>query len=57
MQKQVQLWLDNQLGAFVDPIYTGDWPHSVKEKFGDILPAFTDRQSEKLKGSIDIFSL
>lgn len=45
------------LGWFADPIYHGDYPKVMKERIGDKLPEFTDKEKELLKGSSDFFGL
>jgi beta-glucosidase len=45
------------LGWFADPIYTGDYPETMRSRLGDRLPNFTDREAEALRGSTDFFGL
>jgi beta-glucosidase/6-phospho-beta-glucosidase/beta-galactosidase len=42
-----------QVGMYFDPIFFGDWPHSMKKMVGDRLPKFTHEQKELVKGSHD----
>ncbi|MEJ2640008.1 MAG: GH1 family beta-glucosidase [Desulfosarcinaceae bacterium] len=45
------------LGWFADPLYTGDYPEIMRSRLSDRLPAFTDRETEALRGSVDFFGL
>lgn len=45
------------LGWFADPIYFGDYPQIMKDRVGDRLPTFTEKQKQLLKGSSDFFGL
>ncbi|KAK4487886.1 hypothetical protein RD792_003624 [Penstemon davidsonii] len=49
--------LDFQLGWFLDPIYRGDYPESMRERLGDHLPKFSKREIELLKTSVDFIGL
>lgn len=49
--------LDWQMGLFVDPIYEGDYPESVKSFCGDRLPCFTEEEKTMVKGTNDFFGL
>lgn len=49
--------LDFELGWFADPVYTGDYPQSMREIVGDRLPKFSTEESELLRGSSDFFGL
>eukprot|EP00928_Gymnodinium_smaydae_P080847 TRINITY_DN64463_c0_g1_i1.p1 TRINITY_DN64463_c0_g1~~TRINITY_DN64463_c0_g1_i1.p1 ORF type:complete len:556 (-),score=71.42 TRINITY_DN64463_c0_g1_i1:29-1543(-) len=49
--------LDWQMGLFVDPIYTGDYPASMREFLGERLPTFTEDEKALVKGSNDFFGL
>ena len=49
--------MDEELGWFADPLYFGDYPESVKARYGADLPAFTEAQKRSLKGSTDYFAL
>jgi len=44
-------------GWFADPIYTGDYPDSMKQYAGSRLPTFTDAEKTLLKGSSDHYAL
>ncbi|KAH7299285.1 hypothetical protein KP509_24G003600 [Ceratopteris richardii] len=48
---------DFLLGWFLDPIFSGDYPLSMREYVGKRLPEFTLEQSAKLNGSIDFLGL
>lgn len=45
------------LGWFADPIYLGDYPDVMRQRLGERLPRFTDKEKEKLKESSDFFGL
>ena len=45
------------LGAFTDPIITGDWNPIMKERAGKLLIPFTDAEKRVLRGSVDFFAL
>ena len=49
--------MDEELGWFADPLYFGDYPASMRERYGADLPAFTESQKASLKGSADYFAL
>ncbi|GFP95768.1 beta-glucosidase 42 [Phtheirospermum japonicum] len=49
--------LDFQLGWYLDPIYHGDYPETMREKLGDRLPKFSERDKELLKNSTDFIGL
>lgn len=49
--------MDEELGWFADPLYFGDYPESMKARYGVDLPAFTEAQKRSLKGSTDFFAL
>jgi len=49
--------LDWQMGLFVDPIYHGDYPESVKAFCGDRLPCFTEEEKALIQGTNDFFGL
>ncbi|XP_059072889.1 beta-glucosidase 6-like [Cryptomeria japonica] len=48
-----QIAQDFQLGWFMDPIYFGDYPASMRERVGHRLPIFNKTQSAMVKGSLD----
>jgi len=53
-----QLYHDFHIGWFADPIYlSGDYPPSMRERLGDVLPRFTKEQSAMVKGSFDFYGL
>ncbi|CAE8641510.1 unnamed protein product, partial [Polarella glacialis] len=53
-----QLYHDFNIGWFADPIYlTGDYPASMRERLGDLLPRFTAQQSALVRGSFDFYGL
>jgi beta-glucosidase/6-phospho-beta-glucosidase/beta-galactosidase len=49
---------DFQLGWFNSPTWTtGDYPKSMRDTLGDLLPKFTPAQSKMLLGSCDFFAI
>ncbi|XP_050276643.1 beta-glucosidase 12-like isoform X1 [Quercus robur] len=56
-REAAQRSLDFKLGWFMDPLSTGDYPHSMRALVGDRLPKFTKEQSELVKGSLDFLGL
>ncbi|PHT64990.1 Beta-glucosidase 42 [Capsicum annuum] len=49
--------LDFQLGWYLDPIFFGDYPESMRERLGDRLPKFSQQDRELLKHSLDFIGL
>ncbi len=49
--------LEFYLGWFADPLYTGDYPASMRDRVGDRLPVFSDEDRALLRGSADFFGL
>lgn len=52
-----QRTVDFQIGWYIDPLFSGDYPSSMKKIVGSRLPNFTEEQSKKLKGSFDFVGL
>jgi beta-glucosidase len=52
-----QIRNDLGFGWWVDPVYTGDYPESMKAKLWILLPKFTEEDKKLLKGSTDYFGL
>ncbi|KAF1993474.1 glycoside hydrolase family 1 protein [Amniculicola lignicola CBS 123094] len=48
---------DFSVGWFGGPWTDGDYPTSLRETLGDILPAFTDEEKELVKGSCDFYAI
>eukprot|EP00253_Pinus_taeda_P000856 PITA_00856 len=48
---------DFQLGWFMDPLFLGDYPSSMRERVGNRLPAFSAQESHRVKGSVDFVGL
>ncbi|KAF2140338.1 glycoside hydrolase family 1 protein [Aplosporella prunicola CBS 121167] len=48
---------DFVLGWFGGPWTDGDYPQSLKEILGDILPSFTPEEKELVKGSCDFYAI
>ncbi|GLJ13302.1 hypothetical protein SUGI_0209980 [Cryptomeria japonica] len=57
MDKVTRKTLDFHNGWFIDPLFFGDYPSSMKKNVGSRLPNFTKEQSKKLKGSFDFVGL
>lgn len=49
--------MDEELGWFADPVFTGDYPRSMRSRLGYFLPQFTEEQKAQIKGSVDFFAL
>eukprot|EP00252_Welwitschia_mirabilis_P012060 TRINITY_DN2683_c0_g1_i1.p1 TRINITY_DN2683_c0_g1~~TRINITY_DN2683_c0_g1_i1.p1 ORF type:complete len:371 (-),score=21.01 TRINITY_DN2683_c0_g1_i1:710-1822(-) len=49
--------LDFELGWFLDPLYFGDYPSSMKDLVESRLPEFSAEQSALLKGSLDFLGI
>ncbi|KAH9292099.1 hypothetical protein KI387_042714, partial [Taxus chinensis] len=48
-----QIGQDFQFGWFMDPIFFGDYPASMRRRVGSRLPTFSKIQSALVKGSLD----
>jgi beta-glucosidase len=55
--KAAQLRLDFSFGWFVDPLFNGDYPETMRKQFGPLLPRLTKKEKQLLKGSFDFFGL
>ncbi|KAI3887997.1 hypothetical protein MKW92_021359 [Papaver armeniacum] len=49
--------LDFHFGWYLDPIYFGDYPKTMREKLGDRLPKFSDEDRELLRNSVDFVGI
>ncbi|KAH9622775.1 hypothetical protein KSS87_007371 [Heliosperma pusillum] len=49
--------LDFQLGWYLDPIFFGDYPLTMRERLGERLPKFSDEEKELLHNSVDFLGL
>ncbi|XP_066430720.1 beta-klotho [Eleutherodactylus coqui] len=50
--------MDTVLGRFAKPIHIdGDYPESLKRKYGSILPRFSESEKAYIKGTADFFAL
>ncbi|KAI8555998.1 hypothetical protein RHMOL_Rhmol05G0218600 [Rhododendron molle] len=49
--------LDFQLGWYLDPIFYGDYPETMRERLGDRLPKFSEKNKELLRNSVDFLGL
>ncbi|KAI3757063.1 hypothetical protein L6452_04596 [Arctium lappa] len=49
--------IDFQLGWYLDPIFLGDYPKSMRERLGDLLPVFSDKDKDILRNSVDFVGL
>ncbi|XVF04938.1 hypothetical protein REPUB_Repub05bG0127700 [Reevesia pubescens] len=48
---------DFYIGWFINPLLYGDYPRSMRETAGSRMPAFTNSESEQVKGSLDFIGL
>lgn len=56
-KEAAQRHLEFQLGWFLDPIYFGDYPDSMRKYVRDRLPMFSKEQMGLLRGSLDFIGL
>eukprot|EP01018_Ginkgo_biloba_P011743 Gb_21209 [translate_table: standard] len=56
-KEAAQRALDFQLGWFMDPIYFGDYPDSMRQMVGNRLPIFSIQQSKLLRESLDFVGI
>ncbi|CAM0884104.1 unnamed protein product [Alopecurus aequalis] len=49
--------IDFLLGWYLDPIYFGDYPESMRERLGDRLPKFSEKDRELIRNKIDFIGL
>ncbi|CDP21897.1 unnamed protein product, partial [Coffea canephora] len=49
--------VDFFLGWFLDPLTSGDYPKSMRDKLGGRLPKLTQQQSKLIRGSLDFLGL
>lgn len=52
-----QRHLEFNLGWFLDPIFFGDYPSSMREKIGERLPQFTAEEKNLIQGSLDFVGI
>lgn len=48
---------DFQLGWFLDPLFFGDYPASMRERVANRLPSFSSEESNLVKGSLDFVGI
>jgi len=46
-----------QIGWFLDPVFAGDYPESMRKAVGSRLPEFTTEEKAYLKGSVDYIAI
>lgn len=56
-QVATQRNFDFSIGWFGGPWTDGDYPQSLKDTLGDLLPEFTDEEKELIKGSCDFYAI
>lgn len=56
-QEAAQRALEFFLGWFADPLYLGDYPESMRDTLGPLLPKFTEQERSEIQGSCDFFAL
>ncbi|RUP47511.1 glycoside hydrolase superfamily [Jimgerdemannia flammicorona] len=44
------------VGLYAQPIWIGDYPPTMRQSMGSIIPTFTPTQLELIKGSVDFFA-
>ncbi|GAY48808.1 hypothetical protein CUMW_114590 [Citrus unshiu] len=52
-----QRYFDFLIGWVANPLVYGDYPKTMKQNAGSRLPAFTDRESQQIKGSADFIGV
>ena len=50
-------YLNATIGWFTQPLVTGDYPDSVRDNLGDVLPSFTDEEANLIKGATDFLAI
>jgi len=53
----VQRSLEFMLGWYMDPLFTGDYPYSMKAILKEKLPSFTEDEANMIKGSYDFIGM
>ncbi|CAO2195565.1 unnamed protein product [Urochloa humidicola] len=56
-QIAAQRRIDFQLGWYLDPIYFGDYPESMRQRLGSDLPTFSEKDKEFIRNKIDFVGL
>ncbi|PWZ08701.1 Beta-glucosidase 4 [Zea mays] len=56
-QIAAQRRIDFQLGWYLDPIYFGDYPESMRQRLGSDLPTFSEKDKEFIRNKIDFIGL
>jgi beta-glucosidase len=56
-REAAQFGIEDFIGWFLDPIFFGDYPASMRASLGNRLPHFTAKQSAAIKGSYDFIGL
>ena len=51
------VYLNATIGWFTQPLVTGDYPDSVRDNLGDMLPSFTDEETNLIKGATDFLAI
>ena len=51
------VYLNATIGWFTQPLVTGDYPDSVRDNLGDVLPSFTDEEANLIKGATDFLAI
>ena len=49
--------MDHFCGWFADPLFTGQYPESMRERLGDLLPEFLTEDAALVKGSADFLGV
>ncbi|KAK1601418.1 hypothetical protein QYE76_037275 [Lolium multiflorum] len=56
-QDAASRFIDFLLGWYLDPIYFGDYPESMRQRLGDRLPKFSAKDREFIRNKIDFIGL
>ena len=50
-------WLTDTVGWIAGPLTSGDYPAAMRERYGDMLPNFTEAEMSDLMGSCDFWAI
>ena len=50
-------YLNATIGWFVQPLVTGEYPDSLRERYGNMLPTFTEEESALVNGASDLLAI
>ena len=50
-------WLTDTIGWFAGPLTSGDYPSSMRKRYGDMLPTFTSDEMKDMMGACDFWAI